>query len=374
MKIAVLTSSRADYSIYLPLLKKIKEDNYFDLSIIAFGTHLSSIHGNTVNSIIDDGFDIAHQLETIVTGDTPDAVNSSMALVINKFSGIWATTNYDLVLALGDRFEMFAAVLSTVSYNIKIAHIHGGEITLGAIDNVLRHSISLMSSIHFASTNDYKQKIVNLIGTDKNVYNVGALSVENMMNLELYSLKEFKERFDIDMSKPTILSTFHPETISYKNNLAHIKELLGAFDELKQYQILITMPNIDTMGNYIRQAIEEFTKIAPNVIAVESLGTIGYLSAIKHSVLMVGNSSSGFVDASLFPRKVINIGERQSGRIITPNIYNCIIEKNEILNSINLALSSPKINKVEIYGDGTTSNKIIKLLKDFFNKNKHESN
>lgn len=364
MKIAVLTSSRADYSIYLPLLKKLQQDAYFELSIIAFGTHLSKFHGHTIDSIINDGFHVAQQVESLVIGDSPEAISSTMALTVQKFASIWANVHYDCVLVLGDRFEMFAAVMSSAPFNLKLAHLHGGETTLGAIDNALRHAISLMSSLHFVSTEQYRERLVNILGDDKNVYNVGALSLENMQDLKLYDLKEFETVFGIDMSKPTILSTFHPETVAYDKNKEYIKEFLGALAELKDYQILITMPNIDTMSDHIRQSILDFAGSRKNIFTKESLGTVGYLSAMKHCAFVIGNSSSGFVDASFFPKKVINVGYRQLGRLITPNIFNCAIDKQEILKTIDLLLASPELDKIMAYGDGRTSDKIINILKN----------
>lgn len=363
MKVAVLTSSRADYSIYLSLLKKLKDDPYFDLSIIAFGTHLSPFHGYTINQIKTDKLPISHQVESIVIGDDPETITSSIGLTATKFASIWAKEHFDIVFALGDRFEMFAAVLASVPFNLKIAHIHGGETTLGAIDNIFRHSISLMSKIHFVSTETYKSKLISLLGTESHIYNVGALSIENLMNLQLLSINEFKIKYDIDLSKKTVLCTFHPETVSFEKNDVYINELLSAISKLVEYQIVFTMPNIDTMGSHIRKKIIDFKATRDHIIVVESFGTIGYLTAMKYCSFILGNSSSGFVEASFFPKKVINIGRRQKGRIQTKNIYNCEITEKEITSTIYKAIHDPEPQKSTPYGDGTTSDKIISYLK-----------
>jgi GDP/UDP-N,N'-diacetylbacillosamine 2-epimerase (hydrolysing) len=363
MKIVFLTSSRADYSIYLPLINKMQEDAFFEVSLIAFGTHLSKLHGYTIQQIITDGMTIDHQFETVVLGDTPEAVNHTIGLTISRFSSVWSNYEYDLIFALGDRLEMFAAVMSTVPYNLKVAHLHGGETTLGAIDNVYRHSISLASTYHFVSTDIYKTRLVSLIGTDKNVFNVGALSVENIKNLKLLTRDEFGKIYRIDLSVPTILCTFHPETVSFEKNINYVKELIGSIKAFAGYQFLITLPNADTMGNYIRNELTRFAEANDNVFAVDNLGTVGYLTAMKYCELVLGNSSSGFVDAAVFPKKVINIGDRQKGRILTSNVFNCSIEKDLIINRIKEVLKVEIPNVQNPYGSGNTSSLIIEHLK-----------
>lgn len=367
MKIAVLTSSRADYSIYLPLLKKLKDDPFFEMSIIAFGTHLSRYHGYTVQNILQDGFEVLYRIESLVDGETPAAISSSVGLTVLNFSTLWSSKNFDTIVALGDRYEMFAAVLSSLPFNLKITHIHGGETTLGAIDNVFRHSISLMSSLHFVSTEFYRTRLVQLLGSSDNVYNVGALSIENISHLNLLSIGEFESKYGINLEKKTILCTFHPETILYEENKRHVRELISLIDQLEGYQILITMPNADTMGSYIRNEITVYSKTKRNVFIVESLGTVDYLSAMKHCSFLLGNSSSGFVEASYFQKKVVNIGMRQFGRVVTANIYNCAIKCEEILKTIKRAEKEPDPDKVTLYGNGTTSDQIIQHLKRFLN-------
>lgn len=364
MKVTVLSSSRADYSILYPLIKKLKSDSFFDLSIIAFGTHTSSFHGNTIDSFYNDGFDVNYSINSIVIGDTPDTINSSISLTIQKFSNIWETQKVDLIIALGDRFEMFAAISAALPYGIKVAHIHGGETTTGAIDNVYRHAISLMSHIHFVSTSEYGQRLEMLLNSNNNIYNVGALSVENILNLKLLTTKEFLEKYGIDLELPTILCTIHPETVSYELNKQHIIEILNAFKELEDYQVLITLPNIDTMGIHIREQILFYAKKYHNLIVTESLGTIGYLTAMKYCAFLIGNTSSGFVEASIFPKKVINLGMRQNGRIITNNITQCHFNKTDILSKINYIKNLPTPKNSNIYGDGSTSTKIINILKN----------
>jgi len=363
MKVAVLTSSRAEYGIYYPLLQKLKADPFFDLEIIAFGTHLSTEHGYTLDHILADGFDVGHRIETAPKGDSALDISSSIGSTIQQFAAFWSRHTFDIVFALGDRYEMFAAVSAAFPFNIKIAHISGGETTLGAIDNAYRHAISLMSAYHFASTDVYKNRICEIIGSEKNVYNVGALNIENFITQEYLSVEVFKERFNIDLSTPFILITFHPETVALDMNVEYTEELIKALEQCDIYQLIITMPNADTMGNIVRAKLNQFIDTHENAIGIESFGMVGYISCMKHCAFMLGNTSSGFVEASFFPKYVINLGDRQKGRLITPNIITVPIEKNAILAAVKKIESSPKLNNIFEYGKGDTAKQICQILK-----------
>lgn len=374
MKIGLLTSSRADYSIYLPLLNLLKEDSFFDLSIIAFGTHLSEFHGNTVDAILQDGFEVPIRIHTLPEDDSPAAISQAIGQTVVDFSSIWESHKFDLVFCLGDRYEMFGACVSSIPFNVKLAHIHGGEKTLGAFDDSFRHAITHMSSIHFASSEQYRQRIIRLKESDVGVYNVGALSIDNLRQLTLLSLEEFKARFNIDLSIPTILITFHPETVSFAKNEMYIHELIGALKEIKGYQFVITMPNSDTMGNMIRGRLKSFIAECPTAIGVESFGTIGYLSCMKHCAFMLGNTSSGFIEASFFRKYVINLGDRQNGRIITPNINVCQIDKRVILKAVEDYLTYEPTSFIEIYGNGNAAENIIQILKNTHDQDRRACN
>ncbi len=364
MNIAVLTSSRADYGIYLPLLKKLKSDSFFNLKIIAFGTHLSEKYGNTINQIYKDGFDVAYKIETLLDGDSPEIIAKSMALTIDNFASLWAKekSTIDLIVCLGDRYEMFAAVSASVPFNIPLAHLHGGETTLGAIDNVFRHSITSMSKIHFASTTNHAIRVEQIIGSKNGVYNVGALSLDNLNELKILTVQEFNKKFSIELKQP-VLVTFHPETIDYKKNEEYVNELIKALDTLDK-QIILTMPNADTMGGIIRSRLLEFAKQKSNVITVESLGTEGYFSCLNHCTFVIGNSSSGIIEAASFGKYVLNLGSRQLGRDAGDNVIHCEINKDKIIAAINRINTLPTSNKKNIYGNGQTADKIIKILKD----------
>jgi GDP/UDP-N,N'-diacetylbacillosamine 2-epimerase (hydrolysing) len=364
MKISVLTSSRADYSIYLPLLKELRQDDFFQLDLIVFGTHLSQEYGFTIQNIINDNFNISLKIETVPLGDAAFDISKSIGDTITKFSEVWKNDKSNLIIALGDRFEMFAACIAALPFGKKIAHIHGGETTLGAIDDSLRHSITLMSQIHFVTTDIYAKKIKELKGGEDGIHDVGALSIDNLKKLDLLTIEEFKEKFNIDLSIPTILITFHPETVEFEKNGNHIREIINSLNSVEGFQFVFTMPNADTMGKVVREVILDYVNKTANAIAVESFGTIGYLSCMKHCAFLLGNTSSGFVEASFFPKYVINLGERQTGRIRTSNIKQCMINKESILNAINEYAQFDPTQKIDTYGEGNTAKKIVTVLKN----------
>lgn len=369
MKIGVLTSSRADYGIYRPLLRKLDEDLFFDLKLLVFGTHLSEKHGYTVTEIENDGFNIAFRLNTAPHHDTPEAISRSMAKTIEEFSKVWSSVSFDVIIALGDRYEMFAAVASSVPFNIPVAHIHGGETTLGAIDNSFRHSVTHFSTLHFASCEQYRKRVVELTGSESNVYNAGALSIDSLKTTELLSTEEFFREFSIDLRHPTIILTFHPETKEGAKNIQYIEEVISVIHALNNYQIVITMPNSDTYGLYIRKRLTETAASLHRVHCVESLGSQGYYTCLKHCRLMLGNSSSGFTEALFFNKPVVNIGNRQNGRVVTPNIFMAGISKDEILSAIGHAEKYKAKTDINIYGSGNTSTFITDRLKEFYERN-----
>lgn len=368
MRVVVLTSSRADFGIYLPLLKRMQKDEFFDLKIFAFGTHLSRFHGYTLDQIVSGGFTIAERIESLILGDSPEAISNAMGNTIIKFSSIWAKhqNEIDLVIALGDRYEMFAAVAASVPFNLPIAHLHGGETTLGAIDNQFRHSITQMSSMHFVAAGAFAQKVKELKGADEKVFNVGALSLDNILDLDMLSLEAFKEKFQIDLSIPTILTTFHPETVSLSENETFADTLVEVFGKLAQkYQVVITMPNADTMGNVIRSKFEVLAKANDKVIAVENFGSLGYFSCMKHCSFLLGNTSSGIIEAASMQKYVINLGDRQKGRARSENLIDVAINEKGIFKAVNEIEEKGMAFKGEnVYrSKGVTSDHIIHVLK-----------
>jgi len=368
MRIGVLTSSRADYGIYLPLLKAMSNDAYFDLRIIAFGTHLSPLHGYTIDAIREDGFVIDHTVEHILSADSEAAVATSMGLAFLKFASLWerAKSEYDLVFCLGDRYEMFAAVSAASPYRIRFAHIHGGETTLGAIDNEYRHCLSLFSQYHFTSTEAYANRVAEITGQQGKIFSVGSLSLDGFEDLQLLDLEEFRQRFSIDLSQPTILVTFHPETVQTEENEYNARELTSALSRLQGYQVVITMPNADTKGLAMRKVYEQYASKNANVVLVENLGTLGYFSCMKHSRLVVGNSSSGIIETASFGKYVIDIGDRQKGRAVSENIIHCGHNAGEIVAACTAALDKGEYAGSNIYYRRNVAQQIIQVLKNDF--------
>jgi len=365
MKIGLLTSSRADFGIYYPLVKRLWEDNAIVLELIVFGTHLKKEYGYTVNEIEELGFEVKHRVKTQTENSAPINISNSIGDTIINFSEFWNKNVFDLVFALGDRYEMFAAVSAASPFNIDIAHIHAGETTLGAIDNAYRHSISSMSKYLFVTTEVYRNRAMEINNTPENAYNVGALSIDNLKNQELYTIKDFYSKYNIDLNIPSILSTFHPETVSLENNIQYIEDLINAFKVLKdKYQIIITMPNSDTMGDMIREKLIQFGNDFENIKLIESFGMKGYLSCMKYSSMLIGNTSSGFVEAAFFPKWVINIGDRQKGRIVTDNILN--VKTNDILATVDNIEHRKLPSDSNIYGNGSAANKILMKIKSLY--------
>ena len=368
IKIGVLTSSRADYGIYLPLLKALRNDEEFDLKLIVFGTHLSKFHGYTIRQIELDGFSITESIESMLIGDTPNSIASSYALTALKFSVFWEkeSSNFDFVFALGDRFEMAAAVASSIPFGIKLAHIHGGETTLGAIDNIYRHFISLTSAIHFVTTDFFELRLKMLLNDEKaRVVNTGSLSLENLTSLSLLNISEFENIWNISLKVPTILVTIHPETVDYSKNLGHCEQMMEVLNVLAdEFQIVITMPNADTSGMIYRESFQKIGKEKASVKIIENFGIQSYFTCMKFSKLLIGNTSSGIIEAASFKKYVLNLGDRQKGRICGDNVIHMPFDSESIIQQAR------KYSQLEFTGDNmyyksSPSQTIIQSLKHY---------
>jgi GDP/UDP-N,N'-diacetylbacillosamine 2-epimerase (hydrolysing) len=365
MRIGVLTSSRADFGIYLPLLQRLKQDSFFEYELIVFGTHLSFFHGHTIDQIEEAGYQVHHTIESLLVTDSSSSITTSMGLTTIKFAEFWAAHQgyFDLVFCLGDRYEMFSAVMAGVAFQIPFAHIHGGETTLGAIDNVFRHSITLASIMHFVSTPQYANRVKELTGTDTGIHYVGALGLDNLSNLSLLSVKEFEQKWGVDLSKKTILTTFHPETVNYNENENAVRELIDAINSLSNYQVVITMPNADTEGNKIRKALTDSFSNSDRVYLIENLGQVSYFTAMKYCSFLLGNTSSGIIEAASFGKYVINLGDRQKGRACGDNIIHSAVKTNDILNAVKKIESSNNLDSYNIYDNGGAATKIVEIIK-----------
>jgi GDP/UDP-N,N'-diacetylbacillosamine 2-epimerase (hydrolysing) len=364
MKIGALTSSRADFGIYQSLLRKIRDDNFFELTIIAFGMHCSSYHGNTINEIIDSGYQEIDTVNSILATDDVASISTSYGLTTIKFADYWAGHSFDLVFCLGDRFEMSAAVQAGIPFGIRFAHIHGGETTLGAIDNIYRHQITLASKLHFVSTVEYAERVQQITGSPENIYPVGSLSLDELENFNFVDELTLRTKFEIP-SGDYILTTFQPDTNKFNKNEDFTKIALEAIASLiKSINFVISMPNADTQGSKYRDMIHELKNRYPDCIAiVESFGKKNYFSAMKYARLMLGNSSSGIIEAASFDKYVINVGDRQKGRARSNNIIDCLFSVKEIIAAVELGLEKDFYDGKNVYIKLNASNEIVKVLK-----------
>lgn len=364
--IGVVTTSRADYGIYLPVLRAIQADADLRLRLFVSGTHLSPEFGMTVREIEKDGFEIAERVEMLLSSDSPEGIAKSMGLATLGFAQAYARSQPDILLVLGDRFEMHAAVAAAVPFKIPLAHIHGGEVTQGAIDDVLRHSITKMSHLHFVATEDYARRVRQLGEEPWRITVSGAPALDNLRTVPLLSREELAERRGVRVGDGFLLATFHPVTLEFEDTERQAAEFVGAL-EVSQQPVLFTMPNADTHGRSIRKMILQFVEKHPESQAVENLGVQGYFSAMAITTAMVGNSSSGIVEAASFKLPVVNVGHRQQGRAMARNVICVEYRRDEIVRGIAKAIS-PKFKNslsdlVNPYGDGHAAEKIVQRLR-----------
>ncbi len=364
MKVGILTSSRADYGIYLPLLQKMRLDSFFELEIIAFGTHLSKFHGFTINQIYKENYSKVHAISALISNDDEQSIATSYGLTTLKFADFWAANPFDLVFCLGDRFEMSAAVQAGIPFGVKFAHIHGGETTLGAIDNIYRHQISLASKIHFTASSIYAEKIVSIIQDTNNVYPVGALSLDEINVFQPIEKDLFYSKFSIPNEDYALL-TFHPETLAMHDNLHFAKEMKQALLVLlEKIFLVITMPNADTLGSVYRQQLEELKAEYPSrILLIENFGKKNYFSAMHYAKLLIGNTSSGIIEAASFRKYVVNVGDRQKGRVQSKNIFDTQFNSSEIIFNYNEAIKLGEFTGCNIYFKRGAADAIIEIIK-----------
>ena len=366
-RIGVVTSTRADYGILRPVLKLIDADELLELWLYVTGTHLVEQFGNTIEEIQADGFPIQERIPCWVDGDSPFGINQMMALAIKNFGESFSNTRPDILLVLGDRFEIAAVVSSAVPFNIPIAHIGGGESTVGAIDEVFRHAITKMSHIHFPATEKYANRLIHMGEEPWRVFLTGAPSLDNIQQTQPYSLQEFETIFGIALSYSTLLVTYHPVTRIFEHTAENFDHLLAALSQIDDHQILFTYPNTDTAGEIIIERIQHFLKNHPQASGVPSLGSKGYFTVLRHAKAMIGNSSSGILEAASFELPVVNIGDRQLGRTQAENVINVPEETNAIADGIAQALSIEFRESLRgmknPYGGGNAAPKIVEALK-----------
>ena len=373
VKICVVSGTRAEYGLLYWTMKAIQDNPNLELSVCVTGMHLSPEFGLTYKQIESDGFQIVGKVEMLVSSDTSMGITKSIGLGLIGFADYFERTKPDWLLVLGDRFEIFAAVTAAMIARIPIAHCHGGEATEGLIDEEIRHSITKMSHLHFTSTIEYRDRVIQLGEQPKSVFHVGALGIENINRLSLLNKEEFESSIDFKLSRMNFLVTFHPVTLDNASAEQQFTELVEALSTFKEAKIIFTKPNADHDGRVIIKLIDEFTSKNPtNAISFISLGQLRYLSAIKHCQVVIGNSSSGLIEVPSFKKPTINIGDRQQGRIEAESVISCKPEKKLIIEAIHTALSEEFQNQLQNiknpYGEGNSS---IKILDTILNTSKN---
>lgn len=365
-KICVVTGARAEYGLFFPIMKKIQSSDCLELQVVATTMHFSEEFGNTYKQIEKDGFFIDEKIENLLSSDSKTSIAKSTGLAIILLSDTFFRLDPDVVLVLGDRFETHAAATTAMLMSIPIAHIHGGEITEGAVDEKIRHSITKMSSLHFTSTDEYRDRVIRMGEPSDTVFSVGAPGIDNIVNINLLSKIELEDELGWKFTGTTVLFTFHSETLSVVDPKEEIKTILEVID-CSNINVLFTYANSDDGGRGINHEVEKFaSKDKERYLVVKSLGQLKYLSAMKHLDLIIGNTSSGIIEAASFHKPVVNIGCRQSGRLQSGNVINSTVEN--LQQSIEKALSKEFMETVKhkknIYGDGDAASKIIFLLKN----------
>lgn len=366
IKICVITGTRAEYGLLTPVLTGIRLDPDLDLQLVVTGMHLSPEFGLTWRQIEADGLPITRKIEILLSSDTAVGVSKSMGLAQISFAEAFDQLNPDLIVVLGDRTEIFAAVSAALIACIPVAHISGGEITEGAYDDAIRHSITKMSHLHFTSTETYRQRIIQMGEQPDRVFNVGALGIDNIRSMALLSREEFEESINRQLLPKNLLITFHPVTLENRSAGDQFNQLLLALDELENTLLIFTKPNSDKDGRIIIRMIEDYARDHPEkAIAFTSLGQLRYLSAISLVDAVAGNSSSGMLEAPALNVPTVNIGNRQRGRILGPTIFNCPPEKEAIGQALQDAFRLDRSALWEHpYGDGHAAARILAVLKN----------
>jgi GDP/UDP-N,N'-diacetylbacillosamine 2-epimerase (hydrolysing) len=365
-KICVITGSRAEYGLLRWVMQEIKDSENLELQLIACGMHLSEAFGSTLSEIENDGFKVNYKVDVLDSIDSSLGVTTAMSRGLVGFAEAFEVLKPDVIVVLGDRFEIFSAVTAALIAKIPVAHIHGGEITIGAFDDALRHCITKMSHLHFVATQDYKNRVVQLGENPKTVFVVGGLGIENVDKLKLLSKYELEKALNLKFENKSLLVTLHPVTLDEITPLEHINELLVALDGLKDTTLIFTSPNADPGGSVIRKKIDEFVKKKSNAHFFASLGQQKYLSSLAHVNGVLGNSSSGILEAPSFKKGTINIGDRQKGRTQSTSIINCLPTKESILEALE-TLFSDEFQKslsstTNPYGVGNSSKEVVKVL------------
>ena len=366
--ICIVTGTRAEYGLLRWLMDGINKSTKLELQIIATGMHLSPEFGLTYKEIENDGFKIDRKVEMLVSSDSSNGIVKSMGLGMIGFTDALEDLNPDLLLVLGDRYEIFSAVATAMIFRIPVAHLHGGEATEGLIDEPIRHSITKMSHLHFVAAEEYKNRVIQLGEQPQSIFQVGGLGIDNIVNLKLLNHKDFEKSIDFKLGLKNLLITFHPVTLETDTAEKQMTELLNALNKLKDTHLIFTMPNADTDGRVIFKMIENFVINNSKAKAFTSLGQLRYLSCIKYVDGVIGNSSSGLAEVPSFKKGTINIGDRQRGRLKAKSVIDCEPTQRSIGDALkklySVEFQNSLKNVINPYGNGGASQSIVKILEN----------
>ena len=367
-KICVITGTRAEYGLLRWVMQGIKDDPELTLQIIATGMHLSPEFGLTYRDIEQDGFQIDRKVEMLTSSDTSVGIAKSMGLGLIGFADALHELKPDLIVVLGDRFEIFSAVSAALVARIPVAHLHGGELTEGAFDEAIRHSITKMSHLHFVAAKEYRNRVIQLGEQPDRIFLVGGLGIDNIKRLKLLGREELEASLDFELGSKNLLITFHPVTLETATASEQMAELLAALVELTDTQLIFTMPNADTDGRVMIKMVEEFVAQHTNARAYTSLGQLRYLSCVSHVDGVIGNSSSGLAEVPSFRKGTVNIGDRQRGRLRAASVINCDPTRKSIVNALKKMYSKDfqnyLSNVTNPYGEGGASEKVVEIIKN----------
>lgn len=373
--ISILTATRAEYGLLKPVISKLIQSGEYDVRLVASGMHLSPDFGFTYREIEQDGFSIDRKIEILSTSDEPAAISCAMGQAMILFGKYFEELKPDLLLVLGDRYETLAVCIAAMNAGVPIAHLYGGETTQGALDENIRHAITKLSWLHFTSTEEYRKRVIQLGEAPDRTFTVGALGIENIKNTVLLSRKELSDKIGIKPDLPYAVVTFHPVTLESDAG-GQLLELLHACEEMGSLHYIFTKANADTGGRVINDMLDTYAKSHRNISVHTSLGSLGYLSALKYAELVIGNSSSGLIEAPSFKIPTVNIGDRQKGRLQSTSVINCLPKKASIVSAIRKALSrefkSIAGTTVNPYGDGCSSDHIIRVIKSFLSEDRQD--
>lgn len=367
-RIAIVTATRAEYGLLMPLIRRVIEDDELDLDLIVTGGHLSEKQGMTIDEIIADGFPISHQIPILDEDNSPYGISVTMANAIRGFAKCFKEDRPDMLVILGDRTEMLGVASAAMNERIPIAHIHGGEVTEGAVDDCVRHALTKMSYLHFTATELYRSRVIQLGECPERVFNVGSLGTENILSQELYGIEELVEELPELLqreSRPFALVTFHPVTLDGSNAIAETGELCEAMEKLNEVFFIITGANTDAGGNEINKLLRAYADSHDNGFFVYNLGLKRYLSVMRFASFVLGNSSSGILEAPVMGTPSVNVGDRQKGRIMAETVVCTETKAKSITEGIKKCMDMPH-KKSLIFGNGCTSLEILSAIKRAF--------